>query len=154
MACISAAPVEKETPGFSRPSTQSHRLSRRSRSFTSIASGIHASAGIGKSKPFFITPITLKLFPSTFMTLFRKRCAAQERLHADHREKVSCYSEVLDFLRFAVAGQVYFIPCVRGQIIERTHLLFPIEIRRRRNRIKVLGTETCAAILASCARVH
>jgi len=45
-------------------------------------------------------------------------------------------------------------PRVGGQLVERTRLFLPIEVGRRRNRIQVLGTETRAAILTSCARVH
>ena len=86
--------------------------------------------------------------------LLRKKCTAQKWLHTDHREKIGGNLEVLDFLGFAVAGQVYFVPRVRGQFIERTHFLFPIEIRRGRNRIQILWAETRAAIPTSCARVH
>src|SRR5207253_10993694 len=76
MACISAEASEKETRGFRRPSTQSHRLSRRSRSLVSMARGIQASAGNGKSKPLAMTPTTVKLLPSTLM-FFPRMCSSE-----------------------------------------------------------------------------
>ncbi len=44
--------------------------------------------------------ITARLF------LLRKKCAAHQRLRADHREKIGGNLKVLDFLSLAVAGQV------------------------------------------------
>src|ERR1700682_1754567 len=50
-------------------------------------------------------------------------------LHAERREKIRSYEEILNFLRCSIAGKVNAIPGIRAQPVKRMHLLLPFEVR-------------------------
>src|SRR6266436_3266626 len=75
------------------------------------------------------------IFPALF--LFGQERAAKLRPYAEHAEEVCRDLKSLDFLWFAIAGQIEFVPGVRAKLIEGMRLLLPVKIRGRCDGIHV-----------------
>src|SRR5882757_8615475 len=87
------------------------------------------------------------LFFAGFFFLGQK-CAAHGRLHANRLEEVCRDVENLNFLRLVFSGEIYFIPGVGGDAIERLRLFLPVEVRCRSDWNEINGAEPAAVALA------
>src|ERR1700694_2104292 len=66
------------------------------------------------------------IFPG--LPFFWKKIAAQTRLHAERREKIRSYEEILNFLGRAITRKIDAIPGIGPQPVKGTRLLLPFEI--------------------------